>query len=322
MSQYIRELEISTRPLPGTARYTTEYDNEVLKLCLSDKTVHTLPKRVQLHYLTTVFIRGRYTFEKNILVSMSAFKYCSRLRIVRLENTVVTDETVHFSPSIEKLSIWSTVLQICTTADIIEALPIGTRSIGLEAVRTDETDGTSGVTDEVHDLTGIGRLHNLQYLSISNMSIRLPTDISRLTSLKQWVISKCPDTPIPDDIAVLTSLLDLRMPGCNITEIPDSLYEMKQLKYINLSYNQITDASVLERLCSISNLHYLWIEGNGMTGQLPPVSSLSKLTNLQHLCIANNDLEGELTDEVVSSLPSLTTLSANNNSRLTVSISR
>lgn len=312
MSQHIRELEISTRPLPGTARYITEYDNEVLKLCLGGKTLHILPKRVQLHYLTTVFIRGSYTMEKNILVSISAFKYCSRLRIVRLENTVVTDETVHFSPSIEKLSIWSTVLQICTTADIIEALPIGTRSIGLEAVRT----------DEVHDLTGIGRLHNLQYLSISNMSIRLPTDISRLTSLKQWVISKCPDTPIPDDIAVLTSLLDLRMPGCNITEIPDSLYEMKQLKYINLSYNQIADASVLERLCNISNLHYLWIEGNGMTGQLPPVSSLSKLTNLQHLCIANNDLEGELTDEVVSSLPSLTMLSANNNSRLTVSISR
>ena len=97
---------------------------------------------------------------------------------------------------------------------------------------------------------------------------------------------------------------------------------MKQLKYINLSNNQIADASVLERLCSISNLHYLWIEGNGMTGQLPPVSSLSKLTNLRHLCIANNDLEGELTDEVVSSLPSLTMLSANDNSRLTVSISR
>jgi len=313
MSQHIRELEISTRPLPGTVRYITEYDNDgVLNLRLGGKTLHILPKRVQLHYLTTVFIRGSYTMEKNILVSMSAFKYCSRLRILRLENTVVTDETVHFSPSIEKLIIRSTVLQICTTADIIEALPIGTRSIELKV----------DSTDEVHDLTGIGRLYNLQYLSISNMSIRLPTDISRLTSLKQWEISKCPDTPIPDDIAVLTSLLNLRMSGCNITEIPDSLYEMKQLKYINLSYNQITDASVLERLCSISNLHYLWIEGNGMTGQLPPVSSLSKLTNLQHLCIANNDLEGELTDEVVSSLPSLTMLSANNNSRLTVSISR
>jgi len=312
MSQHIRELEISTRPLPGTVRYITEYDNDgVLNLCLGGKTLHILPKRVQLHYLTTVFIKGSYTMEKNILVSMSAFKYCSRLRILRLENTVVTDETVHFSPSIEKLIIRSTVLQICTTADIIEALPIGTRSIELKV----------DSTDEVHDLTGIGRLHNLQYLSISNMSIRLPTDISRLTSLKQWEISKCPDTPIPDDIAVLTSLLNLRMSGCNITEIPDSLYEMKQLKYINLSYNQIADASVLERLCSISNLHYLWIEGNGMTGQLPPVSSLSKLTNLQHLCIANNDLEGELTDEVVSSLPSLTMLSANNNSRLTVSIS-
>lgn len=105
--------------------------------------------------------------------------------------------------------------------------------------------------------------------------------------------------------------------------IPTSMCNLRNLKYLHIFYNNISDV-IPKCLCSnadssiisidlsnnlltgpiptcigdLSNLHYLYLSNNGLTGALP--SSLGNLKNLYSLDVSSNRLSGSIPASLAS----------------------
>lgn len=146
-------------------------------------------------------------------------------------------------------------------------------------------------------------------LSISENCIRLliPKD-------------SCPSLTIPQGISALTSLKSLTIELCNVAALPDSFYTLTQIRHLILSHNQLSDSTILEKMCTMSSLIYILLRSNSIEGQLPSPSRLSTLSSLKYLCLDGNNLTGELTDQHIDSLPTTAIISVNRNSEIAVHI--
>ncbi|CAF1923754.1 hypothetical protein HID58_064028 [Brassica napus] len=89
-----------------------------------------------------------------------------------------------------------------------------------------------------------------------------------------------------------------------------SLFKLHQLKYLDLSLNNIS-SSLPAEFGRLTDLEFLDLHQNRFTGELP--SSFSNLTKLQFLDISNNSLQGKV-PEWLWNLPSLTATNLSHNS--------
>lgn len=190
---------------------------------------------------------------------------------------------------------------------------------------------------EENNLTGpigswVGKLNNLVKLSLSdnNFSGPIPSSIGSFTQLSHlYIQSNKFEGPIPPSLGKLQHLLELNVSHNNLQHpIPKELFSpTSSLTKCALSYNNLDgpippEVSNLEQLIELdlsSNklageipstlgechlLHILQMDGNFLTGSIPPLSSL---TTLSILNISHNMLSGLIPIEL-GNMPSLTQL--------------
>ncbi|XP_014522459.1 LRR receptor-like serine/threonine-protein kinase GSO1 [Vigna radiata var. radiata] len=71
-----------------------------------------------------------------------------------------------------------------------------------------------------------------------------------------------------------------------IGEIHKSLMELRQLQYLNLSFNYFRETNIPEFLGSLTNLRYLDLSSCGFSGQIP--TQISSLSHLKYLNLSRN----------------------------------
>uniref|UniRef100_A0A0D3C3W2 Leucine-rich repeat-containing N-terminal plant-type domain-containing protein n=1 Tax=Brassica oleracea var. oleracea TaxID=109376 RepID=A0A0D3C3W2_BRAOL len=82
------------------------------------------------------------------------------------------------------------------------------------------------------------------------------------------------------------------------------LFELRQLRHLNLSHNNFTSSPLPSGLSNLNGLEVLSLSSNGFQGQVP--SSFSNLTKLSQFDLSHNDLTGGF--QLVQNLTKLSTL--------------
>lgn len=276
-------------------RHVSDYYNGQISLTIGPYCRYIIPDSIQLQNLNTVTIIGCIT------ISLNAFRHCTTLKSIRVVAVTVIDQKYVLSKCLRSITVRNTVLENSTLADLLSTLPITVRELELDTI---------GICTGDHDMNGISRLINLESMVLEHVSDEDRYDKHVIYPVLQ----------LPEDMSGLTALRNLRVNGCDMASIPDSLYTLTGLRCIDMSDNRLNDMSVLERMCGLTNLGEISLSYNGISGTLPPDSSMSKLSNLQILYISNNDITGGLTDEWIESMPRLKHILINNNERLTATV--
>lgn len=93
--------------------------------------------------------------------------------------------------------------------------------------------------------------------------------------------------------------LDLSLQSPKLKQIPEAVYEFKNLKYLELAYNQI--GSVPDNIAQLKNLEMLGLNGNKY---LTSVSKkIGELETLQILQVSDTGLKSTQLDELRALLP-------------------
>ncbi|KAM5554380.1 receptor-like protein 49 [Rosa sericea] len=164
----------------------------------------------------------------------------------------------------------------------------------------------------------IFKLKNLKVLSVSyNHALTgyFPDDYSGsspdLMSLKLWYTSFFIN--LPSLIERFHSLKELDVSSCNISEgpVPLSLGNLRDLIYLDLSYNKFNGQIPTATLGNLTQLTYLSLSNNYFHGSVP--QSLFNLMNLQTLYLYHNNLSGTVEFQKFLNLQKLTSLDLSNN---------
>ncbi|KAH7847336.1 hypothetical protein Vadar_024878 [Vaccinium darrowii] len=140
----------------------------------------------------------------------------------------------------------------------------------------------------------------------------LPENIWRLKKLSSMVLTTCMVYgSIPKWIGNMTSLTDLQLSGNFLVgRIPVELGLLKNLKLLELYYNQQLEGEIPEELGNLTELIDLDMSVNKLSGKIP--ESIFRLPKLQVLQLYNNTLIGEIPQAIENST-TLTTLSLYDN---------
>ncbi|XVF36511.1 hypothetical protein REPUB_Repub19eG0064300 [Reevesia pubescens] len=137
---------------------------------------------------------------------------------------------------------------------------------------------------------------------------QLPENISRLTKLRVMVFTTCMlYGRIPASIGNMTSLVDLELDGNFLSgQIPKELGLLKNLRQLELYYNQHLSGTIPEELGNLTELRDLDMSVNRLSGSIPV--SIFRLPKLEALQLYNNSLTGEIPG-VIADSTTLTLLS-------------
>ncbi|CAI0555048.1 unnamed protein product [Linum tenue] len=197
---------------------------------------------------------------------------------------------------------------------MISSDPLGALSSWNDSTHFCEWHGVSWIPLE------IGHLHRLQYLQLTNNSLRgeipsnisgcsalaefsaannklvgqLPWQIGGLNKLRVLFVTKNDLTgSIPPSFGNLSSLQILHLVLNNLTgEIPASFFNLSSLTDVYFSYNQLHGNLPRNLGISLPNLRTLDVAYNRFTGTVPP--SLSNASSLVVLQLPSNNFTGTM----------------------------
>ena len=132
----------------------------------------------------------------------------------------------------------------------------------------------------------IGRIANLDYLSLSDMEIQtIPESFKNLKRLRVLELSGNNLNHVPEILIELDSLVALSLDNNNISEIPEFICQLKDLRSLILSKNNISELP--ECIGELKQLDFLSLHNNQLT-ELP--ESISDLPLLENLSIGGNPI--------------------------------
>lgn len=282
-----------------------EYEQERLKLTISRHCAYQIPESTAAESDYSSFTKDAYA---HIRVRLSAFRYCSKLKSMYIFSVSITDREseVYFNDCLQELSMSGALLEHIITDDILSAVPVAVKKLSIQQTVLRREVANARI-DSICRLTDLTELH------LYAIDIR---ELHRLLIPKD----SCPSLTIPQGISALTSLKRLTIELCNVAALPDSFYTLTQIRHLILSHNQLSDSTILEKMCTMSSLIYILLRSNSIEGQLPSPSRLSTLSSLKYLCLDGNNLTGELTDQQIDSLPTTAIISVNRNSEIAVRV--
>ncbi|KAK7252942.1 hypothetical protein RIF29_37257 [Crotalaria pallida] len=148
--------------------------------------------------------------------------------------------------------------------------------------------------------SSLKNLPYLQTLDVSNnyFSGQIPESLSNLTRLSRLGLSMNSFSgEIPTSIGTLSNLQELYLDNNNLGgAIPTSFNGLVSLKRLELQHNKLN--GYLPDLSSLTNLYYLDLGDNAITGALPATLPVS----LVQISMRNNNLTGTLTSESFKNL--------------------
>uniref|UniRef100_A0A0E0IYC9 non-specific serine/threonine protein kinase n=1 Tax=Oryza nivara TaxID=4536 RepID=A0A0E0IYC9_ORYNI len=124
-------------------------------------------------------------------------------------------------------------------------------------------------------------------------------DISNLADLEVLTLAHNPFilAPVPVEFGRLTRLTFLWLSNMNITgEIPESLSSLRELNLLDLSMNSL-EGKIPTWIWQHKKLKILDLHTNRFTGEIEP-NSLVKHSPLANLEVSNNNLSGELPEDI------------------------
>ncbi|GJM90587.1 hypothetical protein PR202_ga06885 [Eleusine coracana subsp. coracana] len=149
----------------------------------------------------------------------------------------------------------------------------------------------------------IFNMSSLRFLEMANNSLtaKLPPDIGyRQPNLQSLILSTTRlNGPIPYSIVNASKLEMLHLLKTGLIGSVPSFGSLPNLRELNLAYNQLEagDWSFLTSLANCTRLQKLFLDGNGMRGNLP--SSIGNLpSQLQTLWLQQNKLTGTIPVEI------------------------
>jgi Leucine-rich repeat (LRR) protein len=133
-------------------------------------------------------------------------------------------------------------------------------------------------------LSTLGDLQRLKVLDLSaNLLTSIPNEWSSLPSIEQIIMQQNQlNTAFPLFLKVLNSLSVLDLSNNNLNQaLPDmNVGDFAGLVTLNLAYNDFT--ATISDLSALDTLQYLSLNGNALTGKIPPtlgdVASLYSLS--------------------------------------------
>ncbi|CAI9782359.1 unnamed protein product [Fraxinus pennsylvanica] len=130
-------------------------------------------------------------------------------------------------------------------------------------------------------------------LCYTNFSGSLPDSISNLVMLSRIDLSNCKFSgKIPSTITNLTEVVYLDFSNNNFSGLIPPFHKSKKLTHINLSHNRLAGPLSYAHFQGMSNLYYINLGNNLLTGNLP--SALFVLPSLRSLLLLNNQLDGQI----------------------------
>ncbi len=127
----------------------------------------------------------------------------------------------------------------------------------------------------------IGKLGGLT----NNKLKRLPEEIGFLSNLTSLNVGENQLEELPPSFENLTNLIELNIYGNKFNTLPKHIYQMKKLRSICISKNQLSDISQLVTLTELTTLSL----GDNLVETVP--EDIGKLTKLTHLCLSNNKIK-------------------------------
>ncbi|XP_059668159.1 probable leucine-rich repeat receptor-like serine/threonine-protein kinase At3g14840 isoform X2 [Cornus florida] len=152
----------------------------------------------------------------------------------------------------------------------------------------------------------LGKLPNLVNLILNdnNLTGELPMELSNLTKLTELEIQAGGfEGPIPSSISVLNYLTELRISdlyGGNPVSAFPQLGDMKGMQYLILRSCNISDA-IPEYIAEMKELKYLDLSFNKLEGEIP---NLDGLTNVTDMYLTSNLLSGPIPEWIKGRGPS------------------
>ena len=101
----------------------------------------------------------------------------------------------------------------------------------------------------------IGDLHSLENLTLNNnfAKVVMPPEIAKLRNLKVMAITDTIQVDLPAELSEIKSLEELYLNGSGLSTIPEPIYQLKNLKILNISDNEINPADVEKIRLSLPN---------------------------------------------------------------------
>ncbi|KAJ1685012.1 hypothetical protein LUZ63_016402 [Rhynchospora breviuscula] len=165
---------------------------------------------------------------------------------------------------------------------------------------------------QLPNLTFLSFTYNYINSTLNSSSLKLCQSLSHLDLSYNYLVG-----PLPDSLAELPSLVHLDLSGNNFSgsippsfgkfpkiqrlslvsnlltgTVPAFLGDLSTIRHLNLSYNPFSPAPVPASLSKLSSLEVLWLANCNLNGPIPP--SLGLLTNLTDLDLSTNHLTGTI----------------------------
>ena len=174
---------------------------------------------------------------------------------------------------------------------------------------------------DICSLTGtipasLGQLYNLEYLFLNSnaeLTGSIPAELGNLSRLVLLDLDTCSLTgTIPASLGQLSILQYLYLYYNLLTgSIPSSFGQLTQLQELQLNNNLLTN-TIPTTISNISSLLELQLQNNKLSGNLNGVFNPNIQQNLSFVDVSDNQLTGQLPDEVFL-LPQLNTIVAVSN---------
>ncbi len=152
----------------------------------------------------------------------------------------------------------------------------------------------------------IGNLSELRELNWSGSVVSVPDEISKLTNLEKLVINPSYSAAMSGEsglsgelskaVCSLKQLKYLSLCNNKLTDIPSEIRNLQQLEHLDLGFNQ-SFVGKLDNICYLTKLKTLDMYHNlKMTGGIP--SAIGNLTDLEELNLGVTGISGKLPDEI------------------------
>ncbi|KAG0543114.1 hypothetical protein BDA96_02G162100 [Sorghum bicolor] len=165
-------------------------------------------------------------------------------------------------------------------------------------------------------LANCGRLEMLDVSGNKLLGGPIPTFLTGFSSLKRLALAGNEFSgTIPDELSQLCGrIVELDLSSNRLVGgLPASFAKCRSLEVLDLSGNQLSGSFVDSVVSTISSLRELRLSFNNITGQNPLPVLAAGCPLLEVIDLGSNELDGEIMEDLCSSLPSLRKLFLPNN---------
>lgn len=256
-------IEAQIRAQLAVDEETVIYTNDLWKI-LSFTVPADATSLADLHYLTFL---EELVMSEGVSGQLDVLSSLSNLTTLTISDTVVEPEELAFIGSLPKLQTLS--LRGCSLSTIE----------GLEtAVNLQYLDLSNNT---IRKLDALASLQSLQQLYLQHNAITSVSKLTKLTNIQALDVSYN-NLKTLSPIASITSLTQLQASNNVLTDL-SQFDNLTNLTYLDVAYNSITDVSALSACTKLSHLN---ISNNALSN----IHALSTLVNLSELNFAYNQV--------------------------------